>query len=136
MAKSDRNHLFQPQNDSFFTIFPPNIRHFQKTTLYRVTRAPKRVENIAVEKIEIVDEGQANIDLSWAWPEDSYWGSVKIDYSPYTPTGQPSPFYISDRRVQAKIPMESAENRKFPRNSTDFHEKSRKKSKKFEKNEF
>ena len=123
--KDNRNQMFLediPPGGSFeldmYYVFN-KIR--SRSLKYRVTRAPKRVEDIAIEKIEIVDDGLANIDISWKWPIDSYWGSVKIDYSPYTPTGMPSPFYISDRRVQAKIPIENPESRKYPKNSTTIY---------------
>lgn len=85
------------------------------TYAYRVTIKPEAVKETAVDRIELVDDGLANVQLSWAWPE-TWWGSVKIEYSPPTPGAKDSPLYISNRRIPVR--MGKKVNRRLPNNST------------------
>jgi hypothetical protein len=76
------------------------------TYAYRVTIKPEAVKETAVDRIELVDDGLANVQLSWGWPE-SWWGSVKIEYSPPTPGAKDSPIYISNRRIPVRMGKKS-----------------------------
>jgi hypothetical protein len=77
------------------------------------------VTDVNVDKIELVDDGLANTYLSWGWPEGSWWGSVKIEYSPPTPTAsEVSPFYITNRRIPVRLGKMATKRRRLPSNST------------------
>merc|ERR1712048_847203 len=83
---------------------------------YRVTTKPEAVKGTAVDRIELVDDGLANVQLSWGWPDITYWGSVKVEYSPPTPGAKDSPIYISNRRIPVR--MGKKLKRRLPNNST------------------
>merc|ERR1711981_1271400 len=111
-----------PQGTSYdIMIFYTYNKRRSDTYSYRVTRKPSMVGDVNVDKIELVDDGLANAYLSWAWPEGSWWGSVKIEYSPPTPTANnPSPYYITNRRIPVRLGKMAHRRRRLPSNSTSI----------------
>ena len=83
------------------TIFYVFNKRRSDSFVIRVTRQPKPVESVEVDKMRIQDKGKAALEVSWAWP-DSYWGSVKITVSPPV-EGQRSEWWITDRKIPVKM---------------------------------
>ena len=83
------------------TIFYVFNQRRSDSYVYRVTRQPKPVKNLAVDKIKIQDKEKASLEVSWEWPS-SYWGSVKVTVSPPI-EGQQNEWWITDRKIPVRL---------------------------------
>ena len=71
------------------------------TYSYRFVTQPRPITEAVAQKITMLDEERADLDIAWTWPADgNYWGLVKIVFSPppIDDLGTPSPYFI-DRRL-------------------------------------
>jgi len=96
----------------FFYVF--NKRR-SDSIIYRITRQPKPVQAVQIDKVRIQDKGKASLAISWKWPPRAWWGSVKIQISPPV-EGLKEFYWISDRKIPVRLTGSS--NRRLPDNST------------------
>jgi len=72
------------------------------TYVYRFITQPRPITDATAQKITMLDEERADLDIVWTWPEaGNHWGLVKIVFSPppIDNLGTPSPYFIADRRL-------------------------------------
>lgn len=73
------------------------------SVVIRVTKPPHAIEQLSVDKIKIQDYGLASLDLSWRWPSEGFWGSVKITINPPLDPEYNSEIWITDRKIPVKL---------------------------------